>query len=189
MGMIPAGLTEDELAAHAKGYGRQFDGYVDIDAPILISPANYAQIVTWCEPYMARRHEVQGCVVFHFVPGQMFEEAAIERVYVMGGNSASLRTTVLMDSDEMLRQIQRDYSEIEQFMSNRVGWWHLHPGYYPGLSVGDVEECRTMLRAIGATDTKVLHLLMYGDPRGGWQLSGYLIGIEEVYRLPVRIHF
>jgi hypothetical protein len=35
--------------------------------------------------------------------------------------------------------------------------------------------------------TRVLHLLMYGDPRGGYQLSGYLVGLDEVNRLPVRI--
>jgi hypothetical protein len=38
-----------------------------------------------------------------------------------------------------------------------------------------------------ALDAKILHLLMYGDPRGGYQLSGYLVGMEEVNRLPVRI--
>jgi hypothetical protein len=38
----------------------RFDNYVDIDVPIMISLMNYAKLVAWCEPYMARRHEVQG---------------------------------------------------------------------------------------------------------------------------------
>jgi len=182
---IVTAFTDDELAAHAKGYGERFDVYVDIDAPIMIRAEDYARLVAWCEPYMARRHEVQGAVSFHFVLDP--DQVVIERVYVMGSNSQSFRSTCLMDHEDMLKQMQADYPDRTQFMSNEVGWWHLHPAYYPSLSVGDVEECRQTLRDAGSHDTKILHLLMYGDPRGGYQLSGYLIGLEEVNRLPVRI--
>jgi hypothetical protein len=182
------GLTADELAAHAKGYGVRFDNYVDIDVPIMISLMNYAKLVAWCEPYMARRHEVQGAVAFRFDESNLaFERIVIERVYVMGGNSQSFRTTCLLDPEEMLSQMQADYPERTCFMSDEVGWWHLHPGQYPSLSVGDVEECRKTLRDWRARCTKILHLLMYGDPRGGYQLSGYLVGMDDVNRLPVRI--
>lgn len=180
-------LTEDEIAAHAKGFGCRFDDYVDYDAPIMIAPADYGKLVEWCEPYMQRRHEVQGAVSFRFEESNLaFERVMIERVYVMGGNSRSFHTACKLDPDDMLRQMQADYPERTAFMSNEVGWWHLHPGYYPSLSVGDVEECRQSLRDAGTHDTKVLHLLMYGDGRG-YQLSGYLVGLEEVNRLPVRI--
>jgi hypothetical protein len=173
-------LTQHELDGQAKGYGRRFDEYVDIDAPIRISPEDYAKLVAFSEPYMAQRIEVQGAVTFHFEAGGI----RIERVYAMGGNSQAFRTTCLLDPDDMLRQMQADYPERTQFMSNEVGWWHLHPGYYPSLSVGDVEECRA---GLSYPDAKVLQLLMYGDPRGGYQLSGYLVGLDEVNRLPVRI--
>jgi len=189
---VNAGLTQDELAAHAKGFGLRFDDYVDYEEPIRIRLEDYAQLVAWCDPYMQRRFEVQGAVTFHFeldgVPNdERYNGVHIERVYVMGGNSDSFRTTCKLDGEDMLRQIQADYPEMSAFMSNRVGWWHLHPGYYSSLSVGDVEECRQTLRDVGAMDTKVLHLLMYGDLRGGYQLSGYFIGLEEVDRLPVRL--
>lgn len=187
MGIVSA-LTADELAAAAKGFGRRFYDYVDIDAPIVIRMPDYAQLVAWCEPYMQRRHEVQGAVTFCFEESNLaFERVIIERVYVMGGNSQSFRTTCLLDPEEMLRQMQADYPDRTEFKSNEVGWWHLHPAYYPSLSVGDVEECRQTLRDAGAADTKILHLLMYGDPRGGYQLSGYLVGMDEVNRLPVQI--
>lgn len=183
MAVITA-LTADELAAHAKGFGLRFDNYVDVDEePIRIRLEDYAKLVAWCEPYMERRYEVQGGITFHFD----VEGLTIERVYVMGGNSQSFRTTCLMDTDEMLCQVQADYPRRTAFLSCEFGWWHLHPGYYPALSVGDVEECRQMMRDHGATDVKILQLLMYGDPRGGYQLSGYFVGIDEVYRLPVRI--
>lgn len=176
-------FTEQELAAHAKGFGKRFDDYVDIDEPIRIALPVYGQIAAWCEPYMERRHEVQGAVVFHF------EEVglSIERAYVMSANSKSLRTTCEMDWPEMQTQIREHYPECA-FTTDRVGLWHLHPGYYPSLSVGDVEECRATLRTMDAVEeTRELQLLMYGDPRGGWQLSGYLVGLSEVNRLPVRI--
>jgi hypothetical protein len=105
----------------------------------------------------------------------------------MGGNSESFRSTCLMDNEEMLSQIQADYPERTCFMSDEMGQWHLHPGQYSSLSVGDVEECRKTLRDCDALDAKILHLLMYGDPRGGYLLTGYLVGMEEVNRLPVRI--
>jgi hypothetical protein len=176
-------LTEDEIQAHEKGYGHRFYNYVDLDEPIRISAEHYAQLVAWCEPYMARRHEVQGGVTFHLEATGL----TIERVYVMGGNSVSLPTTCKSDPEDMMRQMQVDYPDWTLFWSDRVGWWHLHPGYYPSLSVGDVEECRATLRAADADEnTRVLHLLMYGDGRG-YQLSGYLIGLDEVNRLPVRI--
>jgi hypothetical protein len=182
------GLTADERAAHAKGYGVRFDNYVDIDPPIMISLPNYGKLVAWCEPYMARRHEVQGAVAFRFDESNLaFERVRIEQVYVMGGNSQSFRTTCLLDPEDMLKQMQSDYPGRAQFMSHEVGWWHLHPAYYPSLSVGDVEECRQSLRDCGAVDTMILHLLMYGDPRGGYQLSGYMVGLDQVYRLPVQI--
>lgn len=181
---IVAALTKDELEAGEKGYWKQFHDYVDLEEAIRIPAYEYARLVAWCGPYMARRHEVQGAVTFRFST-----ECAviIERAYVMGGNSQSFRTTCLLDPEDMIRQMQVDYPDRTQFMSHEVGWWHLHPGYFPGLSVGDVEECRETLRACNATDTKILHLLMYGDPRGGYVLTGYLIGIDEVNRLPVRI--
>lgn len=179
------GLSADERAAHAKGYGVMFDDYVDIDAPIWISAMQYAQLVAWCDPYMERRHEVQGAVAFRFDESHLgFDCVRIEHVYVMGGNSQSFRTTCLLDGEDMIRQMRFHYPERTQFMSHEVGWWHLHPGYYASLSVGDVEECRQTLRDCG---TKVLHLLMYGHPGGSYQLSGYLIGLEDVNRLPVRI--
>lgn len=181
MGLVQR-LTYDELAAHAKGFVKRFDNYIDSDDPIRISLAHYAKLVAWCEPFMERRHEVQGAVTYHFDVG----EVAIERVYVMGGNSESFRTTCKLDPEDMLWQMQADYPERTQFMADQVGWWHLHPGYYPALSVGDVEECRQTLRDAGASDTCVLHLLMYGDGLG-YQLSGYFVGLEEVWRLPVRI--
>lgn len=181
--------TAEELAAQAKGYGVRFHNYVDIDVPIMISLMNYAKLVAWCEPYMARRHEVQGTVAFRFEESNLaFDRIVIERVYVMGGNSQSFRSTCLLDNEEMLSQIQADYPERTCFMSDEMGQWHLHhPGQYSSLSVGDVEEQRKVLVAFGATDTKILHLLMYGDPRGGYVLTGYLVGMEEVNRLPVRI--
>lgn len=178
-------FTAEELAAHAKGFGRRFDDYVDVaDLPIRIRSSEYGKIVAWCDPYMERRYEVQGAVALHY------EQSAvvIERAYVMGGNSLSLRTTCELDPEDMLRQMQAHYPERTQFMSHEVGWWHLHPGYYPALSVGDIEECRQVLRDCQASnETRVLQLLMYGDPRGGYQPSGYLVGLEEVNRLPVRI--
>jgi len=177
---VPAGLTDTELAAYVKGYGHRFDDYVDLEVPILISPEQYAQIIAWCEPYMERRHEVQGAVTFHIEGG---EKIVLERVFVMGGNSLSLPTTCKFDPDDMLRQIQEHYPDRTAFKSDQVGLWHLHPGYYPDLSVGDVEECRKTLSDYA---TKVLHLLMHGNGFG-YQLSGYLIGLEEVNRLPVRI--
>jgi hypothetical protein len=181
-------LTVDELAAHAKGFGKRFDDYVDINEPIRITLAEYAKIVDWCEPYMRSRHEVQGAVTFHFEGAGPDEwtRLVIERAYVMGGNSHSFRSTCLLDGDDMLRQMQVDYPQRTAFMSDQVGWWHLHPAYYPALSVGDVEECRQVMRDSSASDTKILQLLMYGDGRG-YQLSGYLVGMDEVNRLPVRI--
>lgn len=175
-------LTAEELEAHARGFGKRFDNYVDHEEPIRIPLCLYARLVEWCEPYMLRRHEVQGAVTFHCEPVGL----TIEHAYVMGGDSSSRRTTCLLDPKDMIRQMQEHYPDRTEFMSDQVGWWHLHPGYYPALSVGDVEECRQALRDCGAQDTKVLQLLMYGDGRG-YQLSGYFIGLDEVSRLPVRI--
>jgi hypothetical protein len=79
--------------------------------------------------------------------------------------------------------MQVDYPDRAQLMAHEVGWWHLHPGYFSSLSVGDVEECRKQL---GSKDDRVLQLLMYGDGRG-YQLSAYAIGLEDVVRFPVRI--
>jgi hypothetical protein len=181
IGELPP-LTENELAAHAKGFGKRFDNYVDYEETIRIPIELYAKLVEFCEPYMQRRHEVQGAVTFHYDA----EGAVIERVYAMGGNSESRRTTCLLDADDMIRQIQEHYPGRTEFMSDEVGWWHLHPAYYPVLSVGDVEECRQTLRDCGAKDTKVLQLLMYGDGRG-YQFSAYSVGLDEVARFPVRI--
>lgn len=182
---VVSALTAEELEAGAKGYWKQFEDYVDIEEPIWIPAAEYAKIVAWCEPYMERRHEVQGAVTFHAEPAGF----TIERAYVMGGNSRSLRSTCELDPEDMLRQMQADYPERIGFMANEVGWWHLHPGYFPMLSVGDVAEARTAMKG-WAPEWRQLQLLMYGEVRGGsavYQLSGYLVGLEEVNRCPVRI--
>lgn len=176
-------LTDIEIAAHAKGYGNRFYPYVDVVEPIRIPASLYAQLVAWCEPFMARRFEVQGAVAFHYEVAAL----TIERAYVMGGKSEAFRTTVTLDGDDMLRQMQQHYPDRKQFLTTEVGFWHLHPGYFNMLSVGDVEECRQGMRQCEASlETRVLQLLMYGDGRG-YQLTGYLVGLEEVNRLPVRI--
>jgi len=178
-------FTAEEVAMRDKGYFGRFDNYVDLDEPFLISPENYASLVTWCEPYVARGYEVQGALTFHVEDGR---GVVIERVYAMGGKSESFRATCKLDPEDMFRQIQRDYPQRTQLMANEVGWWHLHPGYYPVLSVGDVEECRAAMREQGFDVThRTLHMLMYGDGRC-YQLSAYAIGLEEVNRFPVRIH-
>lgn len=179
----PGTLTAEELEAGAKGFWAPFPHYRDLDDPIWIPASEYAKIVAWCEPYMARRHEVQGAVTFH----AGVAELTIERAYVMGGDSISLRSTCKLDEQDMLRQMQADYPDRTQMMADQVGWWHLHPGYFSALSVGDVEECRAVMRASGfQPNERILQLLMYGNGLG-YQLTGYLVGLTEVNRLPVRI--
>ncbi len=180
MGIVQS-LTAEELAAGAKGYWVRFDDYVDLEDQIVIPRAEYDKMVAWCEPYMERRHEVQGAVRFDTDDAGV----RIRRAYVMGGNSLSLRSTCKLDGEDMLRQIQADYPDCVEFRANEVGWWHLHPGYFPVLSVGDIVNRRATMRG-WKRDWRSLELLMYGD-RAGYQLSGYLVGTEEVNRLPVRI--
>jgi hypothetical protein len=173
------GVTAEELAAQAAGYGERFDDYVDLEVPIRIPVTEYAKLVNWCEPYRARRYEVQGIVTINVI-GAAIE---IERAYVMGGRSESFRSTCKLDQDDMLVQMRAHYPERTQFWSNEVGWWHLHHnGQHDVLSVGDVTECRKLL----PPQVSILHLLMCGSDRG-YQLSGYLVGQDVVYRLPVRI--
>jgi hypothetical protein len=181
-------VTSEEIAAHVKGYGMRFDTYEELENPILIRSADYRQLAAWCEPYVRRSSEVQGALDFAISADGYSQSLVIKRVYVMGGNSESHRTTCLLDADDMLRQMQEHHPERTAFVADQVGWWHLHhAGQHASLSVGDVEECRQSLRTVGALDAKILHLLMYGDGRGGYRLSGYLVGMDEVYRLPVRI--
>jgi hypothetical protein len=63
-----------------------------------------------------------------------------------GRQLAIVQVNLPAGSREMLKQIQADYPERTCFMSDESGQWHLHPGQYSSLSVGDVEECRKTLR-------------------------------------------
>jgi hypothetical protein len=185
------GLTPDEATAMAKGYGVRFDDYVECPGYEVSLPVEqHLRLVEFCRPYLRRGYEVQGALSFH----DEGSGPVVEKVYCMGGDSSSLRTSCLLDDKDMLRQMQADYPEMTEFLTNRVAWWHLHPGYYGrvSLSVGDVEETRQMFRNVGFGDPdaeiSVFHLLVYGDPATEtFEIGGYFIWPRVVYRMPVKL--
>lgn len=185
--MVP--LTQEEIEARAKGYHDSFTDYKEAPGEKFVLPASEREkLETWCRPFLDAGIEIAGGFVFHF---EEPDKLVVEKVYCYGGQSMFRRTTVVVDGDHLLKQIQHDYPDLQQFMSDRVGFWHLHPGYYgePILSFGDVDEIRKGFRECGYTaevGVRSAQLLVYGNPRNGrFDMGGFSVGVDDVYRFPV----
>lgn len=179
-------FTEQELEGRRKGYWKAWTEYTDIDSCRFILPAaERAKLEEWCKPYLLVGIECSGAFHWH-IDGA---NAVIDRVYINGGRSVFLQTTCTADSEFMLNQMQKDYPDLSGFMSDRIGWWHLHPGYFglPIFSVGDVEETRIGLREVVAdNDLRVMNLLVYGSKdTGAFDIAGFAVSLDDVFRYKV----
>lgn len=182
-------LTQEEIEAAGKGYHKAFTDYLEGDPGerFVLRDAERQKIETWCKPFLDAGIEIGGAFVFHV------EESAliVDHVYCNGGNSKFRRTTVIGDSDHLLKLIQGDSPDITGFITDRVGFWHLHPGYFdePILSVGDVKEIRGSLEESGATTEMEIasaQMLVYGNPDNSqFSIGAFYVRLDRVYRFPV----
>lgn len=188
-------LTAVELEAARRGKTAPFTDYSEdpAGAVVILPPWERKYLEDWCKPFLDAGIEMSGVVVFSV--GWMLPELQtaikIQRTYVNGGKTDFRQTMVVPDHEYIVNLVEHDFPEAiiredeglrKGFSSNRVGWWHLHCGDYPDLSVGDVEECRKAFDHNPSVSS--LNLLVYFAD-GKFQVGAFIVRHDAVYRLKV----